>query len=272
MKKIRTLIKKYNCISSFICFVVILVTFMGLADMIHTLIQDDMKRLAVDCLARFAMGMLCILALSLCFNKKIGYWLKMRNSRVAFISSMAFIIYTAYHLSTIIIDGIRFASTPAVLLVLVVLQQIVTGFFEESMFRALLLEGLLEKTGNKWWGRALAGVISFLSFGYLHIMGVPWEEGWYTFVVTGTIGLAFSAIYICSRNLVILMVLHAVYDIVIHSFDYIIFKDSVFFWEMAEKVSYILIAVMFVYSWICIFFFRKDFQKACKKEEYILDR
>lgn len=252
MKKISTFAKKHDIISSLFCFTITIIAFFCAISLVHDHIEDTTLLLTVDFIVRFIIGTLCLLSLSFCFGKKMSYWLQMRNTKIAWIASIGIILYAIYHLSTCILGGKGFEYTLLVLLLLDLLQQLVTGYFEESMFRGLLLEGFLNKFGSKWWGRLLAGLISFLSFGYIHMIGMTWKEDWYRFVATGTLGLAFAAIYICSRNLVIPMILHAVYDIILHAQNYVIYKDSEAFWQVTNIINHVFLAGVFVYAWICI--------------------
>ena len=83
----------------------------------------------------------------------------------------------------------------------IVLQQITTGFFEELIYRFLILEGYFygaETARN----RRLYAMISSFVFGLAHV-----ATGWNAtaFFLPGTIGIAFAVIYLKSRNLVVPM-------------------------------------------------------------------
>ncbi len=95
------------------------------------------------------------------------------------------------------------------------LQQITTGFWEELTFRAFLTEGYWKKKNQNWKWRLFYASISFLLFGMIHAVGNTnnLSDAVTTFILTGIMGFAFSAIYLYSHNILAPMLLHFVYDI-----------------------------------------------------------
>jgi membrane protease YdiL (CAAX protease family) len=90
------------------------------------------------------------------------------------------------------------------------------GFFEEILFRGILLFVLLDIFLNKKYGVILAVVSSSLIFGSLHIfnvfegasMSVIIEQIGYSFLM----GMLWAVMYLKTKNLWLVMILHATYN------------------------------------------------------------
>lgn len=97
-------------------------------------------------------------------------------------------------------------------------QQLATGYFEEGT-RALLMCGLLKYCIDTTKKRLQAILISGVCFGLSHILNflfgkdiisTLWQV-FYSFIW----GLLLAAIYMLSKNLTLIMIIHAIWDIVI---------------------------------------------------------
>ncbi|MCL2343586.1 MAG: CPBP family intramembrane metalloprotease [Firmicutes bacterium] len=98
-----------------------------------------------------------------------------------------------------------------------IFQQTVVGFFEESLFRGLLIIAFLIRFGGTGKGRINAALISAISFGLIHLSGFLTNGGnisGYIFPALNAmlLGLVFSAVFIYSKNLLSAMIIHSVYD------------------------------------------------------------
>jgi membrane protease YdiL (CAAX protease family) len=90
------------------------------------------------------------------------------------------------------------------------------GFFEEILFRGILLFVLLDIFLNKKYGVILAVVLSSLIFGSLHIfnlfdgasMSVIIEQIGYSFLM----GMLWAVMYLKTKNIWLVMILHATYN------------------------------------------------------------
>jgi membrane protease YdiL (CAAX protease family) len=105
---------------------------------------------------------------------------------------------------------------------LIVLQQLATGFFEEPLFRGLLMAAMLLKWGDTVKGRLLAVLLAGIIFGLAHmdfirLLGGDLSEllRWKV-LNTGLMGLGFAAVYLYSGSLLGCVLLHAVYDVAVH--------------------------------------------------------
>lgn len=129
----------------------------------------------------------------------------------------------------------------------IILQQITTGFYEEVVFRGLVLEGYFEQKNRDWKRRILYASLSFGLFGLIHIF----DGNLYTFVFTGIVGFSFATIYLKSRNILIPMILHFVYDIIANLNYYIKYNDSPVFSSLNSIFS-IIVGAMFIISAIIL--------------------
>jgi hypothetical protein len=104
---------------------------------------------------------------------------------------------------------------------------IVTGIFEESLFRGIITGGLIKVMPKTKSGLYYATILSSLFFGFVHVVSYipsikknPVSIILQMVLVTifnGTAGLLFSAILIKTKNLWACMIIHAVYDFMLFS-------------------------------------------------------
>ncbi|WP_408606228.1 CPBP family intramembrane glutamic endopeptidase [Cellulosilyticum ruminicola] len=163
-------------------------------------------------------GTISLLIISKLYNRSIKDILHFYNPK------SAFLIYAVPFCLSIIYRTAYFSNlTISLLISKVILQQFATCFFEEGLFRGLLLEGAFHAKNNKWYTNLIYGLLSFIIFGSMHVL-----FGWdlWTFFYTGTIGFAFAAIFLLSHNLIYPMLLHFIYDIFDNIAPYSISKES----------------------------------------------
>lgn len=99
---------------------------------------------------------------------------------------------------------------------LFLLESFSVGFFEEIIFRGLILVLLLEKLSEKSFGLLKAIVISSLIFGFVHLInlfdgasiGNTVLQVGYSFLI----GLLFAVFYLKTKNIWLIMILHALYN------------------------------------------------------------
>lgn len=156
------------------------------------------------------------------------------KSKTAILSGISFLAYLLYYIITVCAGCERIIGVPENLLFAgIVLQQITTGFYEELNYRFMILEGYFygaETVRN----RRLYAMISSFVFGLAHV-----ATGWNAtaFFLPGTIGFAFAVIYLKSRNLVVPMLLHFVYNIVANVTLYIEWNHSALFLSMNSGIE-----------------------------------
>lgn len=104
---------------------------------------------------------------------------------------------------------------------LIALQQITVGFFEEAGARGLVMSGMLEKWTLKTSGRILAVFLTGFLFGSLHyfdkvLFGADAGSALFHVLTSGMFGTLMAALYMNSENLLLCMILHALWDIIIN--------------------------------------------------------
>ena len=96
-----------------------------------------------------------------------------------------------------------------------IFQQITVGLFEESLFRGLMMTALIARYCDKARNRFFVVLICGFLFGVLHVVNT-FASGDDTIAISVIVaGIAFSVVYLYSKNLLGCMVLHAIYDILI---------------------------------------------------------
>ena len=98
---------------------------------------------------------------------------------------------------------------------------ITIGLFEESLFRGVVFQGILRKTGNTYKGIWVAIIISSIIFGavhvYTYIVGESYDltgiiESIGKTLQTGAIGVLLAAVYLKTKNLWATALVHTLND------------------------------------------------------------
>ena len=166
-----------------------------------------------------------------------------KNSLPALIAGTGFLLYFAYFLVDLGFGIERLSGLTLGLFVSkVLLQQLTTGFYEELNYRFLIGKGYFhgKQTALR---RLFYGLLSFLLFGLVHIVG-GWDS--YRFFLTGTIGFSFAVMYLRSGNLLIPMLLHAVYDMFANLDSFIQWSQSEIFRAVNAAFDVMLILLFAV--------------------------
>ncbi len=100
---------------------------------------------------------------------------------------------------------------------------LLVGLFEEAMSRGIIQDGFLARLGGTRSGIIIAVVLASLLFGVAHILGNLFAGGitdWETTLnalkrvyLTGAIGLYFGALYLKTRNIFAVGLIHGLVDI-----------------------------------------------------------
>ncbi len=94
------------------------------------------------------------------------------------------------------------------------LQQVATGYYEESVFRGLVMKGLLAHRTDTLKNRLITVLISGGIFGLSHVPNIAFGENPLVQApATMLIGIFWAAIYMCTENLPLSMCLHALSDL-----------------------------------------------------------
>ena len=121
-----------------------------------------------------------------------------------------------------------------------IFQQITVGIFEEALFRGLLMTALVAKFCKKAGGRFLIVFICGLVFGLLHFFNDATIS-----IGLITTGIAFSVVYLYSKNLLGCIILHAIYDIVSNMYSGLIVEvNNQSLYQGLQSVSGLILLVM----------------------------
>ena len=236
--------KKY---SGFLLAIVITSVFVGISLLVMEVLRGTPWFLFSTVL-RLIFGIIILLVVGKLYGRSVKDVLSFRGSKKALIAGTGFFVYFVYYL-VVWCSGIQTITglTTGLLISKVILQQIATGFYEELAYRTLILEGYFYGTQNIK-NKLMYSFISFLLFGAVHVV-----DGWstYRFLQTGVIGFAFAVMYLKSRNIVLPMVLHLIYDVFANLTDYIEWNNSTLFVNM-NSIFDIMLIIMFVISFIML--------------------
>ena len=107
------------------------------------------------------------------------------------------------------------------------LQQVATGYYEESVNRGLVMKGLMKHCTGTLKHRIITVLISGGIFGLSHLPNIALGENPLIQVPTCfLIGSFWAAIYMCTGNLTLSMCLHALTDITPRIVGYLFHFDS----------------------------------------------
>ena len=117
------------------------------------------------------------------------------------------------------------AEYPAVspslyLIIIVIIEQIFVGVFEEFLVRGLVLNVFLEKIQNdRFKGKMEAIILSSLFFGVIHLLNLFSEPQMINATIAQVfyatfIGIFLGALYLRTNNIWVVVFYHAIYDIV----------------------------------------------------------
>lgn len=197
---------------------------------------------------RFVFGFLILFIVKRLYDRPIKEVFSIKGSKIALSAGSGFVVYFLYYL-LVWCSGIKSITglTIGLLISRIILQQIATGFYEELNYRVLLLEGCFYGSQNSK-NKLIYGFLSFFLFGALHVV-----DGWdtYSFLQTGIIGFAYAVMYLKSRNILLPMIMHFVYDIFANLTYYIEWNNSTLFVNV-NSIFEIMLIIMFIISFIML--------------------
>jgi membrane protease YdiL (CAAX protease family) len=168
----------------------------------------------VDTLKRLGIGTIFIMVL---------YFLGYRHmfqfnqaGKALLVMLPAFLISVNNFPISAFLNGRTELNEPVYRIFLFFIECLSVGFFEEILFRGILLFVLLDIFSNKKYGVILAVISSSLIFGSLHIFNVfdgaslnaIIEQMGYSFLM----GMLWAVMYLKTKNIWLLMILHATYN------------------------------------------------------------
>ena len=153
-----------------------------------------------------------------------------------------------------------FTTAALGLFVINALQQVATGYYEETVFRGLVMKGLLAFRTDTLKHRIITVLISGGIFGLSHLPNVVLGENPLIQVpTTMLIGIFWAAIYMCTGNLLLSMCLHALTDLTPRIVGYLFAFESQpavssFVSVARDVIDYVVFPVVAIL--ICVFYDR----------------
>lgn len=191
------------------------------------------------------------------YERKAAEIFSKKNSGKALLTGIGFTVFLIYYLIITISGLTSFKTISATQLTLTIVSYAVSVLFEEILFRVLILEGY-HSSENKGWKVTLAfAAVNFTVYGAVHISG---RNAAYSFLLSGTIGLSMSVIYMKTRNITIPLLLQSVYCMLSVIQNISEWGASEFLIRMLS-IYYFIVSVMGVLSSIMLFKDDPDIQK-----------
>lgn len=182
----------------------------------------------VDSILRAGIGTIALYLFVKRFRK--GKWtnvIHFRNFGAGLCAGSGILLMTLSLMFKIAAGAKSVEITPQMLLAHVFLQQLTTGFWEEMVFRAYLMEGYYSAFSpdeRTWKDRLYYAFLSAFIFGVIHVIEA--SEPLFAWVFTGAIGFIFASAYLHSHNILACMLLHFVYDIFVNLESYVTEWDA----------------------------------------------
>lgn len=172
---------------------------------------------------RFVLGVIMLGTLYIVAGKEIFTWTK-KSGRYAFLRSsyllgLPFVLFAIQ----LILDSVKgFKDNGIAVVISYLLLSLCIGFFEEGIYRGIMVNGLVKVFPKTRAGLWQAVVISGLIFGFIHVwtyifaigtnpVSVIVQMAGKTFV-TGIFGLLLAVIYLKTKNIWVCMIVHALND------------------------------------------------------------
>jgi len=180
----------------------------------HFMGPDQDVDMVVDTLQRIAMGTIFFMIL-LILGYKDMFQFK-QAGKALLVMLPAFLISINNFPISAYLQGRTELNEPVYRIFLFFIECLSVGFFEETLFRGILLLVLLDIFSEKKYGIIRAVILSSLIFGSLHIFNVfdgasirvIIEQIGYSFLM----GMLWAVMYVKTKNLWLVMLLHATYN------------------------------------------------------------
>lgn len=174
--------------------------------------------LIVDSCIRIVFGIFALFIMKAIYREQLSSLFTAKIPKTTWLYCIPFFLYLAIELLYLpISEAITTAYVSYFLLACI--QQLATGFWEESASKGIVMSGMLMKWKNTVKGRIAMVFICGILFGTLHIFNFAFKNDivyclWNS-LYASAFGVFLAAIYLHSQSLTLCMVLHTVWDIVI---------------------------------------------------------
>ena len=218
-EKINNFVQKHTILSVFLLLVIFLLLTMvtGLLFITGDVVEEEIG-MQTFIVSQFVLSVICIFLM-----KKLQVLdendFKFINIGKGFLLGWVIILLAAVQFVSGLLspfEGGFLTPTPLYLITVILYPFIVSGLFEEVLFRGLVLKMLLKKMGDTKKGIIGAFAISAALFGIAHSVNLLWEEPLAVFstIVFATGGGFFlGAIYLRTKTLIAPILLHGILNL-----------------------------------------------------------
>lgn len=172
----------------------------------------------VDSCIRAAFGIIALLLMKKIYGEKFPKLFTAKISKETLLYCIPFFLYLAVQFLYFPISG-HLTTAYASYFLLVCVQELTTGFWEEAASKGLVMSGMFFKWKNTVKGRIGMVFITGVLFGALHILNVLINHDimrcLWNALYASAFGVFLAAVYLHSESITLCMVLHAIWDIVI---------------------------------------------------------
>ena len=215
----RTFFNKFPVLSSILLAIVALGLLMVSSTVVAEL-SDDTRLGSIATIIVYALPIAFVVFMA--FILKLQGVLSFKKAGLLkgiFLLGLPMLCFSAFSffVSTTQIAEHEFVNPAVLSLVLFTCHMLLIGVFEEFLFRGVILNNMLKKWGKNKSGIIRAVIYSSILFGSAHLVNLI---GTSNFVI-GTIsqlfytfflGIFFAAIYIRTKNIWTVVILHAIFD------------------------------------------------------------
>lgn len=178
---------------------------------------SDCGVIADSCI-RILFGVIALLLMRKIYEEKFLTLFTVKITRGTLLYCIPFFLYLAVQFLYFPIAG-HLTGAYISYFLLVCIQEVATGFWEEAASKGLVMSGMILKWKNTVKGRIGIVFITGVLFGSLHILNVLINHDimrcLWNALYASAFGVFLAAVYLHSESIGLCMVLHAVWDIVI---------------------------------------------------------
>lgn len=171
---------------------------------------------------RLIMGIIMIVTMHIVVGKEIYIWSK-KSGRYALLRSSYQLILCSLGLVLIFINSFRGLNVNSLAIIISNFSlSLLIGFFEEGLYRGIILNGLIKVMTKDKRGLNWAVAINGFIFGFIHVWGYVIKIGTnplsimvqmtVKIIITGSFGILLAVIYLNTKNIWSCMIIHALND------------------------------------------------------------
>lgn len=178
---------------------------------------SDCGVIADSCI-RIIFGTIALFLIKTIYKENFTRLFTARISKKTLLYFTPFFLYMAIQFLYLPISG-HLTTAHLASFLLVCVQQLATGFWEEAASKGIVMSGMLLKWKNTLKGRIGMVFLTGVLFGALHLLNVVVNHDivycLWNALYSSAFGVLLAAVCLHSQNIALCMVIHAVWDIVV---------------------------------------------------------